>query len=111
MNQARSRAIDRLRFEQRKKRVSHGPDSPAPSMTASDPQEACDRQEQSRLLMSALTVLTPKERQAIEIAFFSGLTYAEVAARLDQPVGTVKTRVRSGLAKLRQVLATRLRGR
>jgi RNA polymerase sigma-70 factor (ECF subfamily) len=110
MNQARSRAIDRLRFERRKKRVSHHPDSPAPATSASDPQEAFDLRERSRLLMSALTVLTPNERQAIEIAFFSGLTYAEVAVRLDQPVGTVKTRVRSGLGKLRQALATRGRG-
>jgi RNA polymerase sigma-70 factor (ECF subfamily) len=53
-----------------------------------------------------LTVLTPDERLVIEIAFFSELTHAEVAARLDQPLGTVKTRIRSGLGKLRQALAT-----
>jgi RNA polymerase sigma-70 factor (ECF subfamily) len=52
-----------------------------------------------------LTLLTPQERQVIETAFFSELTYAEVAARLNQPLGTVKTRIRSGLGKLRQVLA------
>jgi RNA polymerase sigma-70 factor (ECF subfamily) len=52
-----------------------------------------------------LQVLTPEERQAIETAFFSELTYNEVAARLNQPLGTVKTRIRSGLGKLRQALA------
>jgi RNA polymerase sigma-70 factor, ECF subfamily len=52
-----------------------------------------------------LTVLGPAERQAIETAFFSELTYQEVATQLNQPVGTIKTRVRSGLAKLRQALA------
>jgi RNA polymerase sigma-70 factor, ECF subfamily len=51
-----------------------------------------------------LTTLTPDEREAIETAFFSDLTYSETAARLDEPLGTVKTRVRSGLAKLRKVL-------
>jgi RNA polymerase sigma-70 factor (ECF subfamily) len=105
MNQARSRAIDRLRFEQRKKRVSTQADSPLPATAASDPHEAFDLREQGRLLRNALTVLTPEERQAIETAFFSELTYYEVAARLNQPLGTVKTRVRSGLKKLRQALA------
>lgn len=105
MNQARSRAIDRLRFDQRKKRVNHHADNPPSATAASDPHEAFDLREQGRLLRSALTVLTPDERQAIETAFFSELTYDEVAARLNQPIGTVKTRIRSGLAKLRQALA------
>jgi RNA polymerase sigma-70 factor (ECF subfamily) len=104
MNQARSRAIDRLRFEQRKKRVNHHADNPLPATAASDPNEAFDLREQGRLLRNALTVLTPDERQAIEIAFFSELTYEEVATRLNQPLGTVKTRIRSGLGKLRQAL-------
>lgn len=105
MNQARSRAIDRLRFEQRKKRVNNQADSPLTMTAASGPQEAFDVGEQGRLLRHALQVLTPEERQAIETAFFSELTYNEVAARLNQPLGTVKTRIRSGLGKLRQALA------
>jgi len=104
MNQARSRAIDRLRFEQRKKRGgSHAdglPAAPAPD----DPQDILDVREQGRVLRKALEILTPGERQAIEAAFFSELTYREVATRLDEPLGTVKTRVRSGLGKLRQAL-------
>jgi RNA polymerase sigma-70 factor (ECF subfamily) len=103
MNQARSRAIDRLRFEQRKKRVNPHPDDPAP-LAASDSYDRIDQSERDDLLRDALSVLTPNERQAIESAFFAELTYAEVAARLDQPVGTVKTRIRSGLEKLRQAL-------
>jgi RNA polymerase sigma-70 factor, ECF subfamily len=109
MNQARSRAIDRLRFEQRKKRVNHEADSPPP-VTAGGPQEALDVAEQGRLLRHALEGLTPQEREAIETAFFSELTYSEAAARLNQPLGTVKTRIRSGLGKLRQVLGGALKG-
>jgi RNA polymerase sigma-70 factor (ECF subfamily) len=104
MNQARSRAIDRLRFEGRKKRVSPDGDSPLPEMVPADPHEVIAHREQGRLLRDALTTLTPEERQAIETAFFSELTYQEVAVRLNQPLGTVKTRVRSALAKLRHAL-------
>lgn len=111
MNQARSRAIDRVRFDQRKKRVitSHAESPLAPS-APTGPQEAIDLMEQGRLLRKALQVLTPEERQAIETAFFSELTYGEVATRLKQPLGTVKTRIRSGLGKLRQALTEALKG-
>lgn len=105
VNQARSRAIDRLRFEQRKKRVNQLGDDPLVVAPISGPHEAWDLKQQGQLLRRALTVLRPEERQVIETAFFSELTYDEVAARLNQPLGTVKTRVRSGLVKLRQVLA------
>ena len=104
MNQARSRAIDRVRFEGRKKRVSPDEESPLPEIAPPDPHEVIARGEQGRLVRDALTMLTPEERQAIETAFFSELTYQEVAVRLNQPLGTVKTRVRSGLAKLRHAL-------
>jgi RNA polymerase sigma-70 factor (ECF subfamily) len=104
MNQARSRAIDRLRFDQRKKRVALS--DPAQLAEAADPHDLLALKQQSEVLRNALTSLTPDERQAIEAAFFSELTYAEVAARLDVPLGTIKTRIRSGLQKLGQVLAT-----
>jgi RNA polymerase sigma-70 factor (ECF subfamily) len=104
MNQARCRAIDRVRFEQRKKRVNPGGAGPATTATAAGPDEALDLREQARLLREALEVLTREERQVIETTFFSELTYHEAAARLHQPLGTVKTRIRSGLRKLRQAL-------
>jgi RNA polymerase sigma-70 factor, ECF subfamily len=110
MNQARSRAIDRLRFEQRLKRTNDQPGDPAQSTASDGPQEAFALKEQGRLLRHALQGLTSDERQAIETAFFSELTYHETAVRLNQPVGTVKTRIRSGLAKLRQMLAGALKG-
>jgi RNA polymerase sigma-70 factor (ECF subfamily) len=106
MNQARCRAIDRLRFEQRKKRVNQQSDTSLPAVALSAPHEALDRSEQGRLLRQALTVLTPDEREAIETAFFSELTYHEVAAQLNQPLGTIKTRIRSALMKLRDTLGS-----
>lgn len=106
MNQTRSRAIDRLRFEQRKKRVNPSGE-PVTATAPEDLVNTLDVKEQGRHVREALSVLTPDERVAIEAAFFSELTYPEVAARLQQPLGTVKTRIRSGLAKLRHALEAR----
>src|SRR5258708_3293829 len=78
---------------------------PLTTPASNDPQQAYHLEEQSRLLRNALEVLTPEERRVIETAFFSEFTYVEVAAKLNQPLGTVKTRIRSGLGKLRQALA------
>jgi RNA polymerase sigma-70 factor (ECF subfamily) len=105
MNQARSRAIDRLRYEQRKKRVGTEIDPSRNGTASEDPQTALHMDEERRLLRSALEVLNPEERQAIEMAFFSELTYREVAIRLNQPLGTIKSRIRLGLGKLRSALA------
>lgn len=58
-----------------------------------------------RALAAALNVLTLDERNAIESAYFRDNSYAEAAACLGEPTGTVKTRIRSGLAKLRDALA------
>jgi len=104
-NQARSRAIDRLRFEQRKKRVNTHPHDPIEPSAPVDPCASVELQQRARRLQDALRGLTPHERQAIESAFFAELTYAEVAQRLNEPLGTIKTRIRSGLQKLRDALA------
>ena len=64
-----------------------------------------ESRQQGEALHAALAVLTPGERQAIEAAFLSDLSYAEAATRLNEPLGTVKTRIRSGLQKLRQALS------
>jgi RNA polymerase sigma-70 factor, ECF subfamily len=103
MNQARSRAIDRLRFDSRKKRSRAGDEQPPPE-GAADPCDAIALREQGDALRVALAALAPDERQAIEATFFAGLTHAEAAARLNQPLGTIKTRIRSGLHKLRYAL-------
>lgn len=105
MNQARSRAIDRIRYEQRKKRApAPGAEPPQPDQPV-DGHDRLELVQQSVALRAALDALSPAERQAIETAFFGELTYAEVATRLNEPLGTIKTRIRSGLHKLRQALA------
>ncbi|HEX3097492.1 MAG TPA: sigma-70 family RNA polymerase sigma factor [Usitatibacter sp.] len=110
MNQARSRSIDRLRFDARKKRRD-GPaaetvdaDNHADAGAAPDPCDLAHLAQQGRALRAALAALAPDERLAIECAFLSGLTHVEVAARLNEPLGTIKTRIRSGLHKLRRAL-------
>jgi RNA polymerase sigma-70 factor (ECF subfamily) len=106
MNQARSRTIDRMRHDHRRKRVpvdgcglpgDDGPDAAA----------LADREDAARALRQALGGLPAAERQAIETAYYADMTHAEVAARLKEPLGTVKTRIRAGLARLRKALWTR----
>ena len=106
MNQARSRAIDRLRYEQRKKRTAPpSPDDASRVGGVDGAREAIETMQQGQALRESLSVLTAVEREAIEAAFFLELSYREVAERLNQPLGTVKTRIRSGLEKLRQALS------
>jgi RNA polymerase sigma-70 factor (ECF subfamily) len=105
LNQARSRAIDRIRFEQRKKRVPRPLAEPFDRSEDAEPHRAAAAREAEGLVRDALAELSDDERRAIETAFFSELTYVETASRLNEPIGTVKTRIRSGLAKLRRALA------
>lgn len=105
MNQARSRGIDRLRHEQRKKRTAPaGSDDGSRERCTCSTDGLVESMEQAQVLRECVSALAPGEREAIEAAFFLDLSYPEVAARLNQPLGTVKTRIRSGLEKLRQAL-------
>ena len=103
MNQARSRAIDRVRFESRKKRAEPAA-CPSHFEEATESRDLLEVEQEGLLLREALGALTVLERQAIETAYFGELTYSETALRLNEPVGTVKTRIRSGLQKLRAAL-------
>jgi RNA polymerase sigma-70 factor (ECF subfamily) len=98
MNQARSRAIDHLRFENAKKRGKESTPQP-------DPSDVLELGGQRKALGAALKMLTEDERLAIEKTYFAGRTYAEAAAQLNEPPGIIKTRIRSGLHKLRHSLA------
>ena len=96
LNQARSKAID-CAVRTWNERVGDPASRPV-----------IEFRQQAELVRQALRVLTPDERRTIETAFFSGLTHDEVAQKLSQPLETVKTRVRSGFAKLRQALTGRV---
>jgi RNA polymerase sigma-70 factor, ECF subfamily len=102
LNQARSRAIDRVRYEQRRKRVNPFPHEPLAGADAGGHDEALSREVLARRLRKAVALLTEDERQAVEAAFFAGMTHAEAATHLQQPLGTIKTRIRSALGKLRE---------
>jgi RNA polymerase sigma-70 factor (ECF subfamily) len=107
MNQARSRALDRLRYQRRQKRVGPDQADASDAVVSEDSEVAVEMRDQSRILQAALAELTAQERQAIELAFFSELTQTETAARLSQPLGTIKMRIRSGLEKLRRAFNAR----
>ena len=104
MNQARAKAIDWLRLEQQQKPPRPALDGGLLIIDAPDYRDVLQFNEQSGRLRAALAVLAPEERAAIEIAFFSELTHAEVAARLKQPSSRIQALIRSALHKLRRAL-------
>jgi RNA polymerase sigma-70 factor (ECF subfamily) len=113
---ARSRALDRLRSLKRRREESID-DIAAPAAAAqvpsesilpaaaSDPLAAAELQERSVRVREALAELPREQREALELGYFGGLSQSEIAERTGQPLGTVKTRMRLALLKLRERLA------
>jgi RNA polymerase sigma-70 factor, ECF subfamily len=102
---ARSRALDRLR--RRHAAIRPGPGDEA---VADIPDPACSVElmaataEQARVAQRALAGLPAEERVALELAYYEGLTQTEIAARTETPLGTVKTRIRNGLRRIRDAM-------
>ena len=103
---ARSRALDALR---RKKASVPLEDFAEPSAW-NPPANELERQESSERVRQVLAALTAEQQQAIRLSFFGGLTHPEIAEKLDTPLGTVKTRIRLGMKRLRTVLADQAPG-
>jgi RNA polymerase sigma-70 factor, ECF subfamily len=101
----RNRAIDRLRQSSGRRarevpiQLEHDP-----AEANAVPENLTLFQEERRLVRDAMDTLTCEQRQAIELAFFSGLTHVEVAEHLGAPLGTIKTRIRVGLQRLKQAM-------
>ena len=106
LTMARSRAIDRLRARRSRLEGRSGEAAALEGMAAVQPDAASVMldEEQTRLVRRALSELPLLQRIAIELAYYEGLSHSEIAERLEQPLGTVKTRIRLGLLKLRDVL-------
>lgn len=103
---ARSRAIDACRSRAVREFEQHVPLETAGSVAdaAPDPEENSAISQRRSLVQRALATLSKDQREAIELAFFRGLSHTEVAEALGQPLGTIKTRVRLGMARLRESL-------
>jgi RNA polymerase sigma-70 factor (ECF subfamily) len=108
----RSRVIDRLRARKRRLQVvdsATGEDADAAdASTMESAADTADKNDEAARVRSVLNNLPSEQREAIELAFFGDLTHHEIAARLGEPLGTIKARIRRGLLKLRERLGTGL---
>jgi len=106
MTLAKNRAIDRFRssYLERGRQVPLEETAELPGREET-PEQYSAGQERQRLVQEALATLSVEQRQAIALAYYWGLSQSEIADQLKLPLGTVKTRVRLGLIKLREVLA------
>jgi RNA polymerase sigma-70 factor (ECF subfamily) len=103
--QAKSRAIDRLRHRQaRPQRADIDPVAAAGADPAAAPDVQALRGEEVDRVRLALRELPVLQRTALELAYFEGLSHTEIAAQLELPLGTVKTRIRQGLLRLRDAM-------
>lgn len=103
-----SRAIDRLRSRSGPRRREQTLEENAEFVDASvDPETASTVSQRAAFVREAVATLSDEQREVIELAYFEGLTHVEIAERIGQPLGTAKSRIRLGMAKLRKVLAPR----
>jgi RNA polymerase sigma-70 factor (ECF subfamily) len=108
----RSRAIDRLRSRRTRARFAESvAKDGSPAAPAATPAGEALASEAQRAVRGALNALPTEQRVPIEMAYFGGLTQFEIAQQLSQPLGTVKTRMRTGMIRLREQLGGAAAGR
>ncbi|MGB7925386.1 MAG: sigma-70 family RNA polymerase sigma factor [Pyrinomonadaceae bacterium] len=102
---ARSRAIDRLRSGSQERHLKQPLESAAASIApGASAEDFTVASEMQKLVREALDTLPPEQREVIEWAYYGGLSHSEIAVKLGQPLGTIKTRTRLGMMKLREAL-------
>jgi len=106
---ARSRAIDRIRQLGARQRLAEAA-AQDHSEDVSDAVADTLHSEQREIVARALAALPEEQRRALNLAYFDGLTQSEIAEQLDTPLGTVKTRMRSGMIRLRELLGDQAKG-
>lgn len=108
----RSRALDCLRSRRARRANLEENVDDVPNLHDSRPTPELASLEagRSRIVQKAMADLAPDQRQAIELAYFSGLSHAEMAERTGLPLGTVKTRIRLGMIHLRRLLGPYMEG-
>jgi len=99
----RSRAIDRIRSDTKRK-TTNEPLLRDALDNAPIPDEISDVREKRELIDKALSELTPQQRQSIELAYFKGLSQSEISKQMNEPLGTVKSWMRTGMIRLREIL-------
>lgn len=108
---ARNRAIDRIRSKQRRSRLNDEFEVENKSVQPEFEEsvsETLEDKERNLIIHKAVNRLTDDQREAIELAYFSGLTQTEVAERLNEPLGTIKARIRRGVNRLETLVKQRL---
>ncbi|MCE9520479.1 MAG: sigma-70 family RNA polymerase sigma factor [Verrucomicrobia bacterium] len=108
---ARNRAIDRVRSKQRRSRLNHDFEHETKPLQPEFDEDTSDvviSGERDRTLQNAVMELSPEQREAIQLAYFNGLTQSEIAERLHEPLGTVKARIRRGVQRLEQSVRRKL---
>jgi len=110
MTIARSRAIDRIRSSKHDQQKDPLDAVAELSDREPSPEQATVDSERRRLVRAALDTLPAEQREVVELAYYSGLSHSEIASRLGQPLGTVKTRTRLAMIKLRDMLRPVLEG-
>jgi RNA polymerase sigma-70 factor (ECF subfamily) len=104
MTVTRSRSIDKLRSRKTSLKFLDRWSKTMSVETTNTPFEQASFSERSQQVRHALTQLSQEQRQVLEMVYFEGLSQSEIAQQLSLPLGTVKTRSRLGLLKLRQAL-------
>jgi len=105
---ARNRALDHLRLksERQRRRENQSEELPPAVVSPLNFEAKLDEQRRAARVRELMSALQPQQKRAIELAYFEGLSHSEIAAKLEEPLGTVKSWIRNGLLKLKEGLQT-----